>query len=157
MSNLIPAVTGASVQDGRTGSGPFSYELGTKIQVTSGAQLTAISFYKDSLETGTHVGSVWDSTGNLLAQVTFTNETASGWQQQSLPAPLALSPGKTYVVSVGINAYFVLTPAGLQSPLTNGPVATVADGANGVFGSQAGVFPNQSYNSTNYFVDAVVN
>jgi hypothetical protein len=157
MSNLTPAVVGASVTDGRTGSGPFSYELGTKIQVSSGAQLTAIRFYKDSQETGTHVGSVWDSTGNLLAQVTFTNETASGWQEQSLPAPLALSPGKTYVVSVGINAYFVLTPAGLQSALTNGPVATVADGANGVFASQAGVFPTQSYNSTNYFVDAVVN
>jgi Domain of unknown function (DUF4082)/Bacterial Ig-like domain len=156
MSNLSPANVGLPVQDGRVGSGPWSYELGTKIQVSSGAQLTAIRFYKDSNETGAHVGRVWDSSGNLLTQVTFTNETATGWQAQSLPTPLTLVPGKTYIVSVGFNAYFVDTPAGLQSALTNGPVATVTDGANGVFASQAGSFPTQTYNSTNYFVDAVV-
>jgi hypothetical protein len=38
----------------------------------------------------------------------------------------------------------------------NGPLRSVADGSNGVFGNSAGLFPNQSWNSSNYFVDAVV-
>jgi hypothetical protein len=156
MSGLTPTGLGFPVQDGRTGTGPWSYELGTKIRVSSGAQLTAIRFYKDGAETGTHVGTVWDANGTPLARVTFANESASGWQEQALPTPLTLAAGATYVVSVGLNAFFVDTPTGLQAPLTSGPLTSVADGNNGVYAPQAGSFPNQSHNSSNYFVDAVV-
>jgi hypothetical protein len=155
-SSLTPSVLHASTQDGRTGTGPFSYELGVKIQVTSPVQLTAIRFYKDSQETGTHVGTVWSSSGSVLARVTFANETASGWQQQALPTLLVLQPGNTYVVSVGVNSYFVDTPSGLANQFVTGPLQSVADGKNGVFASSAGSFPTQTYKSTNYFVDAVV-
>ena len=34
-----------------------------------------------------HVGSLWSSTGTRLGQVTFTNESASGWQQASFATP----------------------------------------------------------------------
>ena len=144
------------VKDGRTGAGPFSYELGTKIVATAPAQLLGIRYYRDSSETGTHVGRVWSSTGTLLASVTFTGETASGWQTQALTTPLTLTAGQTYVVSVGINAFFVMTNLGLQAQLSNGPISTdVTLGKNGVIGSSAGVFPTASYQSSNYFVDAV--
>jgi hypothetical protein len=144
------------VKDGRAGSGPFSYELGTKIVATAPAQLLAIRFYKDSSETGTHTGRVWSSTGTLLASVTFTGETASGWQTQALATPLPLTVGTTYVVSVGFNAFFVMTNFGLQTQLSNGPISTdVTLGKNGVNGPAAGVFPTSSYQSSNYFVDAV--
>ena len=36
------------------------------------------------------------------------------------------------------------------------PLSSIADGANGVYGSAAGVFPTQSFSSSNYFVDVVV-
>jgi hypothetical protein len=156
MAALAPSSLHNAVQDGRVGPGPWSYELGTKIQMATGSQLLALRFYKDGSETGTHVGSVWDVSGNLLAQVTFTGETASGWQEQALAAPLALQPGRVYIVSVNINAFFVVTPAGLQTALSGGPATTVADGTNGVFGQTAGSFPSGSFNSSNYFVDAVV-
>jgi hypothetical protein len=144
------------VKDGRSGAGPFSYELGTKIVATAPAQLLAIRYYRDSSETGTHVGRVWSSTGTLLASVTFTGETASGWQTQALTTPLTMTAGQTYVVSVGINAFFVMTNLGLQAQLSNGPISTdVTLGKNGVIGSAAGVFPTSSYQSSNYFVDAV--
>jgi Domain of unknown function (DUF4082)/Bacterial Ig-like domain len=144
------------VKDGRAGSGPFSYELGTKIVATAPAQLVAIRYYRDSSETGTHVGRVWSSTGTLLASVAFTGETSSGWQTQALATPLTLTVGQTYVVSVGINAFFVMTNFGLQTQLSNGPISTdVTLGKNGVIGSAAGVFPTSSYQSSSYFVDAV--
>jgi hypothetical protein len=144
------------VRDGRSGVGPFSYELGTKVVATASAQLLAIRYYRDSSETGTHIGRVWSSTGTLLTSVTFTGETASGWQTQALTTPLTLTAGQTYVVSVGINAFFVMTNLGLQAQLSNGPISTdVTLGKNGVIGSTAGVFPTASYQSSNYFVDAV--
>jgi hypothetical protein len=154
--SLAPTATHLATSDGRGGTGPFTYELGVKVRVSAPAQLTAIRFYKDSGETGTHVGHVWSSSGQLLASTTFSGESASGWQQQSLSSPLALQTGQTYVVSVGFNAFFVMTGAGLANQITSGPLQSVADGANGVFGSAANSFPTNSYNSSNYFVDCVV-
>ena len=56
-------------------------------------QVTGIRFWKDSQEIGgTHTGHLWDAAGGLLATVTFTGETASGWQRQDLPAPVTVAP-----------------------------------------------------------------
>jgi hypothetical protein len=150
-----PAVNNAPTQDGRTGSGPWSYELGVKIRVDQPLQLSAIRFYKQSLETGSHVGRVWSAGGALLGQATFTNETSSGWQQQALTTPISLQANTTYVVSINANAYFGLTANGLASQIDSGPLHSIV-GQNGVYGSSAGVFPSLSYSSSNYFTDVVV-
>jgi hypothetical protein len=155
-NSLTPTLTGNSTVDGRTGSGPFSYELGMRFVVTSSVQLNAIRFYKDAQETGVHVGTLWTADGTKVASVTFTNESASGWQVQALSSPVGLQPGTTYVVSVNANAFFDVTPGGLATAQGTGPLQSVADGSNGVFGSAAGVFPTGTYNSGNYFVDVVV-
>ena len=70
---------------------PSSVELGTRFRSNAAGNVTALRFYKHSQNTGTHVGSLWSSTGTLLAQVTFTGETASGWQVQALGTPVALT------------------------------------------------------------------
>jgi hypothetical protein len=154
--SATPAITGLDTRDGRSGTGPFTYELGTKIQVATGSRLTALRFYKDAGETGTHVGRVWTSSGTPLGQVTFTGESASGWQEQALASAITLAPGQVYVVSVGMNSRFVATLDGLRTARTSGPLSSVADDANGVFASAAGVFPTSSYRASSYFVDAVV-
>ena len=151
-----PASQNLPVRDGRGGTGPWTYEFGVKVTVDQPMQLTAIRFWKSSAETGVHTGTVWTASGTLLGSVTFANETASGWQQQALATPISLQAGSVYVVSVNANAFFSITPAGLQSQVTAGPLHSVADGLDGVYGSAAGVFPNSSYNSTNYFVDLQV-
>jgi hypothetical protein len=150
---LLPATVDQPTQDGRTGTGPFTYELGVKVTVDQPMQLTGLRFYKSPSETGTHTGRVWTTSGVQLASVVFTGESGSGWQQQSLPSPLLLQPGTVYVVSVNANSYFVSTRSGLQTQIVSGPLRTVADGANGVYGAAAGTFPTQSFSSTNYFVD----
>jgi hypothetical protein len=155
MAGLTPASTNLDVRDGRGGGGPFTYELGTKIQASAAASLTGIRFYKDAGETGTHVGTVWNAANTAIATVTFTGETASGWQTQQLASPLTLAAGATYTVSVGFNTRFVMTNGGLSTARTAAGVSTVT-GANGVFGDSAGIFPTSSWNSSNYFVDAVV-
>jgi hypothetical protein len=147
-----PASQENAVQDGRTGAGPWSYELGMKFSVDQPTQLSAVRFWKTPGERGVHTGTIWSSAGSVIAQAEFALETASGWQQQPLASPVTLQPGQTYVVSVNANDFFAYTSGGLASQVVAGPLRTVA-GANGVFGSAAGVFPAESFNNSNYFVD----
>ena len=152
---VTPASADNSVQDGRTGSGPFSYETGVKIQATLGSEIRALRFYKSPGELGTHVGRIWSAGGEQLGQVTFSGETASGWQTQELASPLALTAGQVYVISVNANAFYPVTPAGLASQITAGPVRTIV-GSNGVYGDAAGTFPTTTWNNASYLVDLVV-
>ena len=39
---------------------------------------------------------LWSATGTLLATATFTNETASGWQQANFSNPVPITAGTTY-------------------------------------------------------------
>ena len=116
----------------------------------------AVRYYKDPAETGTHIGRIWAADGTPIASVTFSGESASGWQQQALTTPITLSAGTTYVVSVGYNAAFGTETGGLNAPYVTGPLASVADGANGVYATEAGTFPSSSWRNSNYYVDVVV-
>ncbi|MBR8832762.1 MAG: DUF4082 domain-containing protein [Stigonema ocellatum SAG 48.90 = DSM 106950] len=131
------------------------YELGVKFRSAKSGYITAIRHFKSSSETGTHVGKIWSATGNVLATVTFANETASGWQQQALSSPLAIQANTTYVVSVNTNGYFPFTSSGLASSIVNGDLSSVADGNNGVYNTTPSAFPTQSYQNSNYFRDIV--
>lgn len=132
-----------------------SYELGMKFQSAVPGRITAIRYWKAPSEAATgHTGHIWDASGNLLATVNFAGETASGWQQQALAAPLSIQANTTYVVSVNIVSHYVATGGGLVASITNGNLSSVADGQNGVFGN-SGLFPTQSFNNTNYFRDVV--
>ena len=157
-TNQIPVIIGA--HDG------VSYELGMKFQSSVSGTISAIRYWKDASEpAGNHVGNIWSSTGTLLASTAFMNETASGWQQQSLTPSLTIQANTTYIVSVNIGAYYVATnsgpffpilktDAGLFFPVVNGALTSLADGNNGVFGSP-GQFPTQSFEFSNYFRDVV--
>jgi large repetitive protein len=151
-----PALTGNATKDGRQGDGPFTLELGVKVTVDAPMTISALRFYKDALETGAHQGRVWTANGILLAQTTFQNETASGWQEQALANPLALQPGTVYVISYNANTTYVATQQALAASVVSGPLRTVADGMNGPFAGEAGTFPSQAFQNTNYFVDLVV-
>ena len=70
-----------------------------KFRADQAGFITGIRFYKGSGNTGTHTGSLWTSTGTRLATVTFTGETATGWQQANFATPVAVTAGTTYVAS----------------------------------------------------------
>ncbi len=131
-----------------------AYEFGIRIVADVAGQFTAVRFWKTANETPTtHVGRIWSATGQLLATVTFTNESASGWQQQALPTPLAVVANAEYVVSVNTANFFPDTQNAFGAGLVNGHLRAVS-GANGVFAAP-GVFPTGSYASSNYFRDVV--
>jgi hypothetical protein len=132
-----------------------AYELGMKFQSTVPGVITAIRYWRDSLEGTPHTGNLWTSGGGLIGQVAFAGETASGWQQQALAAPVAIAAGTTYIVSVNVNTDYVYTTNGLLASITNGDLSSVADGADGVYVTTAGSFPTSTFNNTNYFRDVV--
>ncbi|WP_246755929.1 DUF4082 domain-containing protein [Bradyrhizobium neotropicale] len=129
------------------------WELGMRFTSNNPGQIQAIRYYKSPSETGTHVGYIWSSTGVQLATVTFTNESASGWQQQALATPLTITAGTSYVVSVNTNSYYAITSQGFASPITNGGLS--APVGAGVYNDVEGVFPNLVYQNENYFRDVV--
>jgi hypothetical protein len=138
------------------------YELGMRWTSTQAGEITKMRFYRaqnepeDGGEFYVHLGRIWDEQGNLLATVPFagaTGATGEGWETASLFRPLPIEVDKTYVVSVNILSDYVATPTGLESPVVNAPLSSVADGRNGVYSLTPGEFPTNSHENANYFVD----
>jgi hypothetical protein len=140
---------------------PNSVELGVKFQTSVAGTITSIRFYKGPQNVGTHVGHLWSATGTLLASATFTNETASGWQQVNLPSAVTLLPGTIYIVSYHTNGYYSEDDNYFATALTNGPLtapASLAIGGNGVYAyGSSSSFPASTYLLSNYWVDIVFN
>jgi peptidoglycan/xylan/chitin deacetylase (PgdA/CDA1 family) len=136
-------------------------EVGVKFRSDVNGYITGIRFYKASTNTGTHIGSLWTDTGTLLATATFTNETASGWQQVTFSTPVVITANTVYVASYHMNVghysddpdYFA--GKGVDNP----PLHALADGVSGENGVGAAgstsTFPNQGWRSSNYWVDVV--
>jgi hypothetical protein len=132
-----------------------SVNLGIQFQASSSGHVTGIRFYKETDNTGTHVGSLWSASGTLLATGTFSNETASGWQELDFSTPVAVTAGTTYVASYFTSTgHYADTQNGLASAVTNGPLTALADGGVYAYGS-GNAFPSNTFNSTNYWVDVV--
>lgn len=135
------------------------YELGVKFTSDVSGVVTGVRFYKGAGNTGTHVGHLWTSTGTLLATATFTNETASGWQQVSFSQPVAITANTVYVASYwDPNGNYSLTRPFFASEYNNGPLHALADGTsgpNGVYAYGSSAFPANGYDSSNYWVDVV--
>lgn len=134
--------------------------LGMKFRSTQAGYITGIRYYKPAGATGTRTGNLWSSTGTKLAEVIFTGETTSGWQQMALASPVAVNANTTYVVSYHSSSgdYPVTNPY-FTSAVVNGPLRGLAngeDGPNGLYRYTATpAFPNSNYGSSNYWVDVV--
>ncbi len=135
-------------------------ELGVKFRSDRAGLITGLRFYKGAGNTGTHVGHLWSSSGTLLAQATFTDESSSGWQQVSLSPPIRVDADTTYVASYyAPQGHYAASSNGFSSAVDSPPLHGVASGAgggNGVYryGSTGG-FPTQTYQASNYWVDVV--
>ena len=162
--SVPPAVTiwPSNAVPGQVDGGPdSSLELGVKFRSDVDGIITGIRFYKAVANIGTHIGNLWTSNGTLLAAATFTNEITSGWQQALFATPVAIASNTVYVASYHTHSghysadlnYF--SGKGVDNP----PLHALTDGVSGgngvyAYGSSS-VFPNQTYNAANYWVDVV--
>ena len=129
--------------------------LGVQFQAAGSGFITGVRFYKETDNTGSHTGSLWSSTGTLLATGTFSGETGSGWQELDFSSPVAVTAGTTYVASYHTDTgHYAATSGGLSSAVTNGPLTALASGGVYAYGP-ASAFPSSSFNAHNYWVDVV--
>ncbi len=134
-------------------------ELGVLFESAVNGTVNGVRFYKSASNTGTHIGNLWSNSGTSLATATFSNETASGWQQVNFSTPVAITANTVYVASyhstIGHYSddedYFL--SAGVNSP----PLAALQNqtsAPNGVFAyGTNSTFPSGGFNSSNYWVD----
>ncbi|HYA45793.1 MAG TPA: DUF4082 domain-containing protein [Acidimicrobiales bacterium] len=137
-------------------------QVGMKFSSSVAGYVTAVRFYKGPKNTGTHIGHLWSRNGALLASITFTNETVSGWQQASFSTPVAIAANTTYIVSYRTQSghYSFNTRYFSTSGVDNGPLHALRDGEagpNGVIGNSRSSLPTSGSNATNYWVDVVFN
>ena len=135
--------------------------VGVKFRSDVAGSVTGVRFYKGSGNTGTHVGSLWSASGSRLATVTFSGETASGWQEAKFSTPVSITANTTYVVSYhttsgyyAVNGGYFNSQSVYSAPLRASSTGLV--GGNGVFRyGTTNAFPNSTYNGNNYWVDVV--
>ena len=158
-TQTCPCTIFGNATPGTPDQGPdSSVNLGVRFKSDVAGTITGIRFYKSAGNTGTHVGDLWDSSGNHLASATFTNETASGWQSVNFTTPVAITAATYYVASY-------LSPVGhyseddnfFTSSYDNAPLHAAQDGVPGTNGiyiySATSAYPTQAWESANYYVD----
>uniref|UniRef100_UPI0031E3EFB4 cadherin-like domain-containing protein n=1 Tax=Inquilinus sp. TaxID=1932117 RepID=UPI0031E3EFB4 len=120
-----------------------------------------VRFYKGADNTGPHTGSLWTADGTLLATATFVNETGSGWQTVVFDTAITISADTTYIVSYHTNGFYSATSNYFLTAHANGSLTaldSLSSGGNGVFSyGSSTLFPDQSFNATNYWVDVLYN
>jgi hypothetical protein len=129
--------------------------LGLQFYVDIPGYITGIRFYKGPGNNGSHIGTLWSGSGTKLSEITFSGESASGWQQANFPTPVSVAANTPYVVS-----YFA--PQGNYSFNSSYPWSQLNAAPLHVLDQQPGVytygsavsFP-QTSRSTNYWVDPV--
>lgn len=130
------------------------YELGFQFETTVSGKLAAIRHWKSPSETGAHTGKLWAANGTLLAAVTFTNETAQGWQQANFAQPVTLQPNTRYVVTVNCNVHYPITTDVFRYNVTYANLFAPGSGVNGLYGA-VGAKPTQTYANSSYLRDIV--
>ena len=149
---------------------PTSIEVGVKFKSDVFGTLSGIRFYKASTNTGTHIGNLWTSSGQLLARATFTGETASGWQQVTFSSPVIINPNTTYVASYFAPAGHYAETGGYFYPPPSPPphgggsvdsaplhaLRNTGSTTNAVYSySSSSTFPTSTFNAENYWVDVM--
>jgi hypothetical protein len=138
-----------------------SVELGVRFTSDVAGFIEAIRFYAGQNDTGSHAASLWSSGGALLGRATLAVTGPAGWQQVNLTTPVAIQPNTVYIASYHTNVGyyasddFYFASHGVDSPPLHAPADGVG-GSNGLYTYGANpVFPGQTYNSENYWVDVV--
>ncbi len=137
-------------------------ELGMRFRSDVDGEVTGVRFFKTGNNTGTHVGSLWTTGGTRLANVTFSGESASGWQAATFAAPVEIDANTTYIVSYhSPTGRFSFSDdtfewSGIDSPPLEAPVASTL-APNGIYAyGGAGSFPTDpAYLDRSYSVDVL--
>lgn len=149
LSLLVSMLTALTPQ---ISTGTQAWELGTRIVADVSGQIIACRHYRLPEDPGPHSCRLWNAAGEKLAEAQFTDESASGWQEQALQMPLAVAAGSVLTVSVGTpgGVHFPILPMGFNAPIVDGHLTY----RSGAFVNMPGQYPAIDAVG-NYFRDVV--
>lgn len=134
-------------------------ELGVKFRSDIDGFIRGIRFYKGAKSAGPHTGHLWSYDGTLLAEVAFTDEMPTGWQQALFAVPVPITANRTYIASYHdfgqcyAISYDFFTSDVVCATL-QAPASSPSDG-NGVYRYGPVAFPNLTSWNSNYWVDVI--
>ncbi len=131
-----------------------SVELGLNFSPEQSGAVTALQYFQSRAASGVKSATLWTSTGDKLANVTFRASKKEGWRTINLKTPVPLTAGISYVVSYHAShgSYAVTQGDLLAKKSLNG--FTLDRGA-GVYKYGTAGFPTRTYKASNYLVDIV--
>ena len=140
---------------------PEGYELGVKFQATADGQITALRYWRgdaDSWDSDTRMLNLWTGAGEKLASVeVISGRGESGWQTAEIANAVDVTAGATYVASYGTQDNYANTVNYFEHGQTTNVDGTLAlpSGSMGVFETDIGRYPTQTWNASNYWADVV--
>ena len=161
ISELATSIwSGAAVPEVASDPSTGAIEVGLKFRSEIDGYISGIRFYRGPSNPGPHLGNLWTAAGVNLASTLFSNETATGWQEQLLPAPVPIVADTTYVVSYHApqGGYAFDDQYFYAQGVTNSPLVALANGnggGNGVYSLGPSSFPYLTADAANYWVDVV--
>ena len=134
-------MSGAS--NGNSGSGEFT--LSVEFYPTIDLNLTHLSYYEASAQTGVVTLRLRDVSGAIVTSTTDVGIGGRyGWRDVAIP-PITITANTHYEVEIYFSGYFAIGPGTLATPRTNNDLVLVANGS----GTVRGVTFNPRYSSGN--------
>lgn len=140
--STTPTVTAASDSEPVT--------LGLAFTTKAAGAVQGLRFYKGAGNVGTHVGALYDASGKLLVQKTFTSESAAGWQSLTFTSPVQAKAGQKLTAAVLAPRGHYAVQQGFGWPRSSADVTGTAGTYR--YGSSVS-FPTASFKASNYFID----
>lgn len=133
-------------------------EVGVRFRSNVPGTIRALRFYRGTRNANGYVARLWTSSGTLLGQASVADGRIPGWQEVTLPSPVSISAGATYIISYYTsNGQFARDAYGLTHAVVSGNLTapgSASVGGNGVYVyATGGGFPANSYKDANYWVD----
>jgi hypothetical protein len=130
-------------------------ELGLEFQSSASAYAMGVRFHKAPANTGTHTGYIKNASQTVLATVTFTDESASGWQTAYFSSPVLLSANTTYFVSyIAPNGDYSYTSPYFNTYVNPPGLTAVRSVFDGDTDPNDAAMNN--FSSANYWVDVLI-
>ena len=133
-------------------------ELGVRFTSEVDGFIDGIRFYKHPSNVAPHSATLWSDAGAELATVGFGAESSCGWQEVKFATPVSIDAGAIYVASYHASSGYAIQTSyfGSWSPPLRAVEGIEGSGTgNGVYRYGARAFPDQSFASSNYFVDVI--
>lgn len=142
------------------GGGVDYFNLGTEFLVLEDGFITKVRLYTNNLEAGDHLVRIW----RMVSEGVYTSITGpftwgftnylTGWREYTLPAPIQVQAGNTYVVSISSaynNDQYIQSSDYFVPFNTNDYIRYI----RGLYTANVNEVPRFTYMGTHYFRDVV--